>query len=267
MEDPNFTQEEWGVFLAIKSVISILNPITGKLPYTPTHLFFAWDGTAKRDKGRAEKPPEYHTGKVKLATALQTIFGASQAYPEGEADDACATAAHQAAKDPVAEIIYVVSGDKDLMQVVTERICYYSLNEKCVLNWPWILNKWKIKHPSHLSIALAILGDAGDGINGVDKMGGKAVEKLFQPIDETMNLLEVAELVSARMSEPQMRQFEESLELTLLRLDIPNLPAPAPIVICERSMLQDLNLDAVWNHLELLKASYESSCIKEDQLD
>jgi 5'-3' exonuclease len=251
-----------GIQLAVQSVISLLSPLSNKLADTPTHLLFCWDGrVAKRDKGRAPKTPAYLEGKQLLGEILTECFGAANAYPEGEADDAVATAAKQLELLNDTKTIYIVSGDKDLQQLVSDKIAYYSLNEKSILNWTHICQKWHVKHPAQVAIALAIIGDSGDKISGVKGWGTKRVTKIFEQVVESMDLDTVYRLVESKMNPEQTRQFEESLDLTLLLTEVPNLPDPSPIVIGGRKLLEDMGWD-LWRQLEVLQVTYDSSSTK-----
>lgn len=242
-----------GIQLAVKSVISILSPNSGKLFDTPTHLLFCWDGSvAKRDKQRGPKTPEYLEGKQLLAEVLAECFGAANAFPAGEADDAVATAARRMEALESNTAVYIASGDKDLQQLVTERVYYYSLNEKSIFNWSAICTKWRIKHPSQVAIALAIAGDSSDLISGVKGWGMKKVEKIFSEVSDDMPIEEVYALVKSKMNPEQAAQFDESLDLTLLRTDVEAIPDPSPIVFGGKDLLEGLGWN-LWPQIESLQ--------------
>lgn len=228
------------------SVLGMLNPATKKLPNQPTHLLFCVDGGAKRDKVRGEKPSGWEEGIDFCRQAVREIFGAAEVKVEAEADDAVATAAAKAKLDPEVEWIYAASGDKDLMQLAGGKVCYYCLNEKSLLSSRYICDKFKVKHPLQMAVALAILGDQVDAIRGVHKWGIKKVEKLFQPITPDMPLMAVAEQIASQVPDKFLQDFVESLELTLLRTDIPGVPEPAQIRMCGEQTLIDLGLPTLW---------------------
>lgn len=247
-----------GVFLALQTVITLISPLHGKLNETPTHLLFCWDGAAKRDKQREAKTPEFMRGLELIPYVLQEVFGAANCFPEKEADDACATAVRKLELNPQISTIYVASGDKDLQQLASDKTAYYSLNEKAILGWSRISAKWGVKHPSQVGIALAIIGDKGDCIEGVRGWGPKKVTKLFEQVTETTSLDQVAELMAAGMNDEQLAAFQECLDLTLLHTDIPNVPDPAPIVIGGKDKLIEYGLGGIVPQLTILESNYDT---------
>lgn len=260
-QDPLFTGGAGAALIAARSVLSILNPLSKYgLPERPTHLCFCWDGRAKRDKGRAPKPQAYVDGRETTKQLLTVMLGAAHAFPEFEADDAAATLVHRAHVDQDVSRAYVVSGDKDLLQVITRKVGYYSLNEKCVLPISSVLAKWKVKHPSQIAIALAILGDPGDMVCGIKGWGIKKVEKIFQNITADMPLAQIADQVCSTMTPEQFRDFADSLELTLLARDVPNLPEPAPIQwVNSLDELAELGFPTLAPTVDALKLQYTGS--------
>jgi 5'-3' exonuclease len=267
LNDPEIDKIQGGAMISIRSMLATLNPFSQRLPEKATHLLFCFDGCAKRDKGRAKKTTEYVEGLKLAQTLLPLCFGGTVAYPQEEADDAVATAATRAFRNPEIQTIFVASGDKDLQQLVNEKISYYSLIEKSILPWTNLIHKWNVKHPSQIAVVLALLGDAGDAINGVDKWGVKKVKKVFEQVTEDMDLQAVAEHVAAHMSEEQLQQFSESLDLTLLRQDIPNIPEPGEIVVGGEKELAALGWQDLVVQIGILRENYYSAQVSQDLLD
>jgi 5'-3' exonuclease len=231
--------------LFFKSLISIISPQSKKLPKTPTDMLVVFDGEAKRDKKRAPKPEGYHAGIETCKDLTAKLFGNVVFQAEGEADDAIATAAARAKKDPTVELTIVASGDKDLQQLAGDTVLYYSLHEKSTLPIQWILNKWGVKQPLQVAVVLAILGDATDCIQGVHKWGPKKVAKIFEEVTADMDILAVAELAASKIPDKLLPDFVESLELTLLKVDVPNVPDPQPIAVAQPDLAEHLGLPGI----------------------
>ena len=93
-----------------------------------------------------------------------------------EADDVIGSLAVRMADmgHPVA----IVSGDKDLAQLVDERICIYDLAKNSWLDSSGVKTRLGV-HPSQVPDLLALLGDPVDNIPGIQGVGCKTAEKLL----------------------------------------------------------------------------------------
>jgi DNA polymerase-1 len=152
---------------------------------------------------RAEMPAD-------LAQQLPYIRRALDAYripileaPGFEADDVIGTLAHKAAD--VGYSVFVVSSDKDMMQLVGERIC--------VLNPPkdnLICDAAKVEEilgvpPERVVDVMALRGDSIDNIPGAPGIGDKGSVDLIQRYGTLEKLLDHA-------SEVERKSYRESLE-------------------------------------------------------
>lgn len=243
--------------LFFRSLLLILGAQKGRLPRPATHLLACWDGGAKRDKQRAPKPQGYDELAKWMSEATAVVCGPGTSYQAPcEADDAVATAAWQLLRQDPAVVpeIYVVSGDKDLQQLVNDRVRYYCLNEKSLLPYHQVVGRWHVKHPAQISIALAILGDAADCIAGVKGWGPKKVAKIFEAVSADSPLADVAELVLSQLPADRQSVFLESLALTALQTDVDGVPAPAKIELASTRVLEDLGLASLASDLEMAQA-------------
>lgn len=214
----------------------------------PKRVLFCFDGKPKTKKPRKEKPQAYEDDLVDFARFVRDAFGdgAYAHHADYEADDLVATAVSRSAAQGISSI--VISGDKDLQQLRSPLVEYYCLNRKHLLTEREICARWDVHRPIQVAIALAIIGDPGDGINGVNKCGPTAVKKIFDTIPRDANLEEVMDLVAQKLgSTPQIDkktgerlpsqqdQFFESLGFTLLNTDAEGtyepvnfIPNPSP---------------------------------------
>jgi 5'-3' exonuclease len=230
------------VRLVLQTLCVILNPRNDKIGEKIDRLLFAWDGARKAEKNRAEKPPEYHETKQAVRDVLHFVFGAPNAeHQDFEGDDVVATAVY---KSP-ADAVYVVSGDKDLMQLQGGPVRYYCLNEKATLSPHLINRKWGVKHPNQIAIALAIIGDPVDNIAGIPRWGPKKCQKLFEQIPNDMPFDKVVEAIDAQVPEELKEAFWSSLDRTLLHTDVPDVPEPAPIVLAKPRDVADLGIPGI----------------------
>jgi len=202
-----------------------------------------WDGAAKNDKGRSPKPSQFYDGATIFSDLCQSIFGIVQHRCEGEADDAVASAA--VSRSTIDEVVYVGSLDKDIQQVVDGNIKFFSFRLSRVIERSEILERWNIKHPAHLAIALAIQGDSTDKIGGIRGYGPKKVKELMEHVDETTSLGEAMEIIIGHIPDKHHDEFISAFELTALNTTIPT-PDPTRITI---------NADAVPESMFKLKRS------------
>jgi DNA polymerase-1 len=151
---------------------------------------------------RAPMPPD-------LAQQIPYIRRALEAYripilelSGYEADDVIGTLARQAAEQSYP--VYVVSSDKDMLQLVEEKIC--------VLNPPkdnLICDRAKVEEilgvpPERVVDVMALRGDKIDGIEGAPGIGDKGSVDLIQRFGSVENALEHA-------AEVERKTYRESL--------------------------------------------------------
>jgi DNA polymerase-1 len=224
---------------ALGTVLSLLNERNDKLGEHVDRLLFAWDGPNNRDKKRQPKPQRYYETAELLVDYFQLLFKPTQAISDThEADDIVATACHQSTADTV----YVASGDKDLQQLANDRVLYYSLNDKALLSQRAIRDKWHVKHPSQVALALAVLGDKVDGIEGIKGWGPKRVAKLFEYVTPDMNFEQAFETLLLQIPPNLHERFLSDLDLTLLNFSVPGVPQPSPIVAAPLEVAETLRL-------------------------
>ncbi len=167
---------------------------------TQTFVDKAYDGYKAN---RAAMPDD-------LAQQVPYIRRALDAYripileaPGFEADDVIGTLANKAAHEGYS--VFVVSSDKDMMQLVSEHIC--------VLNPPkdnLICDAAKVEEilgvpPERVVDVMALRGDSIDNIPGAPGIGDKGSVDLIQRYGTLENLLEHA-------SEVERKTYRESLE-------------------------------------------------------
>lgn len=214
--------------LAMNTILLLLNPDTNKMSTLFDRTLFAWDNNQNKAKNRDEKPAAYHETKEALKTLLEYLLGTVNIdHPQAEGDDIVATAVYNTKPG---DLVYVVSGDKDLMQLQGGRCQYYSLNDKAVLSTAFILHKFHgILHPNQIALELAIIGDPVDSIKGIHGYGEVKCKKLFEALTPEMNLKVALDAILAQLPEAQTEEFLAALDRTLLKCDVPGIPEPSPL--------------------------------------
>lgn len=241
--------------LAVNTVLLLLNPDTNKIGCQFDRSLFAWDSHQNKAKQRDEKPPEYHETKLVLKDVLEFMLGTVHyEHPEAEGDDIVATAVYNTKPK---DTVYVISGDKDLMQLQGGNCQYYSLNDKALLEKTYITHKFQhIHRPSQIALVLAIVGDQVDNIPGIFGFGPVRCKKLFEAVTPKMNLAEAANAIAAQLQEPQLSEFWAALDRTLLKNDVPGVPAPAEIKLAHPEEVRDLGIPQIGYYYQQVYHTY-----------
>lgn len=230
--------------LSINTVLLLLNPDTNKIGSIFDRSLFAWDSHQNKAKNRDEKPPEYHETKAVLKEVLEFMLGTVNVeQPEAEGDDIVATVVYNTKPN---DLIYVVSGDKDLMQLQGGNCQYYSLNDKAVLSTAFIIHKFpNIKRPSQIALALAIMGDPVDKIGGITGYGEVRCKKLFEKVTPDMDFAAALKVIEQQLPKERADELYEALNRTLLKSDVPGVPPPAPLELRDPAEIEDLGIPQI----------------------
>jgi len=173
-------------------------------------------------KANRDSQPEDLSAQFPVARELVEAQGIPLLEVAGfEADDLIATLVRHAPREVE---VTIVSTDKDLMQLVDERISLLD-NVKGVRIGPAEVEERFGVPPERLLDARALAGDASDNIPGVRGIGEKGAARLISEWGDLETLLENAERVKAkRAREALLGQAEEarlSKRLATLRDDVP----------------------------------------------
>ena len=92
-----------------------------------------------------------------------------------EADDTIAYCANEYFKDSK---VFIMSSDKDFLQLVNERVKVWSPTKKTMYGPAEVLRDYGI-HPNNFAVFRAIDGDDSDNIDGIKGAGAKTITKCF----------------------------------------------------------------------------------------
>tara|TARA_B100000941_G_scaffold181410_1_gene130164 strand:- start:12874 stop:15582 length:2709 start_codon:yes stop_codon:yes gene_type:complete len=123
---------------------------------------------------------------------------------------------------------YIVSGDKDLMQLVNDNTSVYSLGNKfkptTIYNNQKVLDKWNLA-PDKIIDYLALVGDTSDNIPGVAGVGPKTAVKLINEFENVENIYKsVDEIKNPNLKTKLINNKENaflSKELVTINLNVP----------------------------------------------
>jgi DNA polymerase-1 len=161
----------------------------------PSHLICCFDGPGKTF--RDDISAEYKAHRAPMPDDLQLQIPMIRQMLEAmripvvlvqgfEADDLMATLARLGAERGME--VFICSSDKDLRQLITERVKMFSLRKREVFDAAALLTDWGIK-PEQVVDFQTLVGDSVDNVRGVEGVGPKTATKYLQDYGTLENLI------------------------------------------------------------------------------
>ena len=139
-----------------------------------------------------------------------------------EADDLIATATVKARE--LGLPVCIVSGDKDLMQLIGDDVEMYDSMREKRFGLDEVAKRFQVT-PDRVKYVLALAGDSSDNIPGVPGIGEKTGGKLVKEFGDLETILSSIDKVSGKKRKQNLEQFADqarlSLELVTLRETCP----------------------------------------------
>ena len=133
-------------------------------------------------KGHRRTPPDDLVTQIpRIQQLLETLDIPVMGKPELEADDIIASATQRILDSPDTQDVHVriVSKDKDLEQLLCERVTMFDINKDTVIDVESLMENKGIT-PNQVIDMLALMGDTADNVPGVEGIGLKTAAKLLQ---------------------------------------------------------------------------------------
>jgi len=146
--------------------------------------------------------------------------------PGYEADDILATTARQLSSDPDNEI-YIISADKDMLQVVSDRISIYDPMKDIIIDPAYVLDRYRLP-PVRIPELMALMGDTADNIPGVKGIGEKTASAILQNVKDLSELIEDPSLAG---KERLTKMIRENIDLIEISHELAKLIFDAPVQI------------------------------------
>ncbi len=177
-------------------------------------------------KANRSEPPEDLVPQFALVREATRAFNVACVELEGfEADDLIATYAVQAAE--AGAQVTIVSSDKDLMQLVDERICMFDGMKGKTIGPEEVKEKFGVG-PDKVVEVQALAGDSVDNVPGVPGIGVKTAAELINTYGDLETLLSRAE----EIKQPKRRQnLIEHAEMARLSHRLVTLDRAVPLEI------------------------------------
>jgi DNA polymerase-1 len=219
---------------------------------------------------------ENHNNQVALTIEALKNLPVNQLFAKGaEADDVIAYICEY--KFPNSDIV-VVSSDKDLYQLIDNRVSQWSLNQKKLVGKQEVKERFGV-YPENLTTVRCFAGDVSDAIPGVKGAGFKTLLKKFPELaeDKHVSVNEVIDSAKRQSQTSNMGLFKEIINnerhvrnnWKLMHLDISRLngdqikkiehqletPAPQPnkinlLRMLQREGLKNIDIDSTFTSVK-----------------
>lgn len=206
----------------------------------PSHLGIAFDrdltGSFFRNqlypayKGQRAAPPAELVAQLADCEAMAAALGAATfIHDHYEADDLIASLCRQLTG--AGHAVVVVTSDKDLAQLVTERVTLYDFGKETRLGPAEVEAAYGVR-PRQIADLLALAGDPVDNIPGVAGIGRKTAAELlaaFDSLDEIYARLEELRTSHIRAAKSLYVKLRDGRDSALLSRRLAGLDAGAPV--------------------------------------
>jgi DNA polymerase-1 len=225
---------------AILGVTNMLKKLVDSYPDAYFGVIFDAPGKTFRNdlypeyKANRASMPEELREQIKPLHELIKAMGLPLVMESGvEADDVIGTLATQAELSGLKVIIS--TGDKDIAQLVTEKIALINTMNNQWLDVAGVQEKFGVP-PERIIDYLALMGDTSDNIPGVPKVGPKTAAKWLNQFGTLDDIIARADEVKGKVGESLRAHLDAiplSKDLVTIRCDVPLNEAPEDLLRTE----------------------------------
>ncbi len=169
-------------------------------------------------KANRKKMPDEIKEQIPIIHDVIRAMGLPLLTKEGfEADDIMATLAQKATDNGFTT--YLVTKDKDLMQLINERVFLFDINKMSVINSKNVEEKFGVE-PKKVKDLLALMGDSSDNIPGIPGIGPKTALKLINEYGGFNEIFENADKISNKKLKEKIIEGKDSATLSLKLVEL-----------------------------------------------
>lgn len=213
---------------AVRGVINMIRSLLKTYPDSRVGIVFDAKGKTFRSEIFAEYKANRPPMPDELRSQIEPIHNIIRAMglplliiDDVEADDVIGTLARQAGAERVSTLIS--TGDKDLAQLVTDRITLINTMNDERLDPAGVKAKFGVR-PDQIIDLLALMGDKSDNIPGVPGVGAKTAAKWLNEYGSMAGIIEHAGAIKGKIGE-KLRDNIDLLQLShrlaTIRTDVP----------------------------------------------
>ncbi len=197
----------------------------------PDYVAVAFD--TKGPTFRHELYPEYKANRPTMPDELQPQIPYIKRMVEGfsipsiervgvEADDLLGTLARQGEAKGLEVVL--VTGDKDLLQLVTPKVRVYDTMKEKVFSEAEVQERFGVE-PARVIEVMALMGDTSDNVPGIPGVGPKTAVKLIQQYYDVEGVLAQAGSIKGKMGE----KIRENADLARISRKLVTIDTALPV--------------------------------------
>ena len=202
---------------AVHGVLNMLNKLLREQDTDYVAVVFDAPGKTFRDdlygEYKANRPPMPDELRTQVQPILDAVpaMGLPLLQIDGvEADDVIGTLCREAAAAGMQ--VVVSTGDKDMAQLVNDRISLVNTMTDTVLDRDGVKEKFDV-YPEQIIDYLALVGDKSDNIPGVPRVGAKTAAKWLNQYETAAEIINNAADIGGKVGE-SLRENIEQLKLS-----------------------------------------------------
>jgi len=202
---------------AVFGVINMIKSLSTEYPESNIVAIFDAKGKNFRHElyqeykaNRPSMPDELRSQIEYVHAAVKALGLPLVAVPGVEADDVIGTYAKQASE--AGQTVLIASGDKDLAQIVNDKVNLIDTMKKVILDEAGVAEKFGVR-PDQIIDYLTLMGDSSDNIPGVPKVGPKTAVKWIAEYGSLDGVIENADKIGGKVGE-NLREFLPQLPLS-----------------------------------------------------
>ncbi|MCB0403973.1 MAG: DNA polymerase I [Bdellovibrionales bacterium] len=263
------TNAVYGFINMLLKVIDVENPKKLAIAFdTPAPTFRK--KLYPKYKANREAPPEDLVKQIPYIQKAVDAFGINRMQMEGyEADDVIATLAHRANSESYH--VDIISGDKDLMQLVGPKIALFDTMKDKRYDAAAVAEKFGVG-PEQMVDLLALMGDSSDNVPGVKGIGPKTAAELLQKYKTLDGIYEALEEIKQQKRKEVLKEEKAlaylSRDLVTLKKDVPlsfgwqDLDYKGPVEALLGPLFQELEFQNLIKRFNLQGATEAVSSFK-----
>ncbi len=215
---------------AVFGFVNIMHELLKK--FAPTHVAVCFDPGGKTFRSEQYEPYKQNRDKTPedilnavpyIRRILESWNIAAVTAPGFEADDVMGTLSRRAVEQWDMDAL-LVSGDKDLAQLVRDRVTIYNPGKDERLDVHGVCEKYDISTPIQMIDLLGLMGDTADNIPGCPGVGPKKAVELIKRWKSVEGVVGNANAITGAMGRnvrDNIDQIRLSKQLATIRTDVP----------------------------------------------
>ncbi len=208
------THAVYGFFNILRRILREKNPLYLAVAYDSRGPVFRHEMYSAYKANRTVMPEDLQVQIPYIKDLVRAFNICSFEIPGVEADDIIASAARQLSRQ--GHKVIVVSGDKDLLQLVGDQVIIWDPMLDRVMDSQAVQDKYNVS-PDQLLDLFALIGDSSDNIPGVPGIGPKTAEILINQYGTLEGIY--AHLEGMKKSKMKER-LDENQDLVFLSRDL-----------------------------------------------